>query len=163
MILTAIRTAFFPILICALLLTQACFAQPVQNQIFNFARNDELEWVSVNADDLANYMDTSRVSCSANSSEIEFTWAAESGDWVVYDKYNSNGTFFSRTIRFAASEHIIEMTKHSRNSRSVVKVGGNDIAHYDFLLTEPKIITQSSDFPFPLPNCASTIFTRTQK
>ncbi|KAF0114668.1 MAG: hypothetical protein FD163_707 [Hyphomonadaceae bacterium] len=161
MTLTTIRKAFFPILICALLLAQACFAQPVQNQIFDFARTDEGEWVTVNnTDELEEYLDTSRVSCSANSSEIEFTWAAESGDWVVYDKYSSNGTFFSRTIRFAASEHIIEMTKHSRNSRSVVKVGGNDIAHYDFLLTEPKIITESDAFPFPLPNCASTIFTR---
>lgn len=146
--------------ILCLLFVQASFAQPRENLTFNFGAGEDGNWVAVSSDNLTDYSDTSRVTCFGNKSNIELTWAAESGDWVVYDKYSSIGIFFTRTIRFAASNHTIQVQKDNRNSPPIVRIGGADIEQYDYLVTEPKVNAQASDFPFPLPSCALVIFAR---
>lgn len=148
----------FFFLIGALALAQACAAQSIQSQTYGFAETTNGGWKVVSIDKLQDYLVASKVTCGQDDSNIEIVWNSESGDWAAFDKYSSKGIFFSRVIRFAQFDQTIQIVKERPESRAVMKIGGDDVKQYEYLLNELKIWTRRGDFPYRVPDCAAAIF-----
>lgn len=136
----------------------ACVAQPAINSTFGYAQTHQGRWISVSLSDLQNYSTSSRVVCSLNKSEINFVWNSESGDWAAFDKYSSDTPFFVRTVRFAQFDETIQVTMNKPRSKPFLKIEGENVQQYEFLLSELAIWTQARSFPYKLPECALKIF-----
>lgn len=153
------KHAVVPYLIASVALTQACAAQTIPSQ-FGFFQNDSGRWMATIIDKLQDYLVSSKVTCEPSRSEIDIVWNAESGDWAAYDKYSSRAPFFTRIIRFAQFSDTIEITKVRPDSKPEMKIGGDDVQQYDYLLKELSIWTKRSEFPYQVPQCAANIFLR---
>lgn len=154
------KRATMPFLIGAVALTQACAAQSIPSQSFGFVQTDSGRWEAASVDKLQDYLVASKVTCKVSYSEIDIVWNSESGDWAAFDKYSSTGPFFTRIVRFAQFDNTIQIVKERPESRPTMKIGGDDVKQYDYLLKELSIWTRRREFPYDVPQCAADIFRR---
>lgn len=146
------------ILMGVVALTQVCAAQSIASQSYGFAQTDSGRWEAVSLDKLQDYLVASRVICDSARSAIDIVWNAESGDWAAFDQYSSTGPFFTRVIRFAQFDDTIEIVKERPEAQPTMKIGGDDVEQYDYLLNELSIWARRGDFPYDVPQCAAEIF-----
>ncbi len=158
----AMKCVVVPFLIGSITLIQACVAHSMASQSFGFFQDNDGQWMATSIEKIHDYLVSSKVSCEHSLSFIEIVWNSESGDWAAYDKYSSNCPFFTRVIRFAQFNDTIEITKVRPDSKPEMKLSGDDVQQYDYLLKELSIWTQRSEFPYEVPQCAANIFLRRQ-
>ena len=127
-------------------------------QVYAFGEVGEGRWVAIPPAELPIHTSVSRIECSATKITLDMTWGSNSGDWTIFDTYQSHAPFFSRTIKFAQSDQTITLVQPSPTASPSVNFLGDGAKQYAFLLDEFPIKQRAQDLPFALPKCAQGLY-----